>query len=73
MTWAEVWHEREWDADSKVEILLYFDKSRTRWSKKYSLDTYTQMYSGLTGSDRVFDSLTVVVDLALVEWQQAVT
>jgi hypothetical protein len=44
LTWAEVRHKRQWDADSVIEILLYFDKSRSHWSKKYSLDTYTQMY-----------------------------
>lgn len=70
LTWAQVRHEREWDAGSEVRIYLYFDRSRSQHSNEYSLKTYTQMYQGSTGSGRVFGSLQDLVDLALVEWWQ---
>lgn len=72
LVWAQVSHDHQlWDSTQPIQIFLYFGKTLERYSKRYALDTYAQMYCDLMGEARELRSIPDVIDLALDEWQQS--
>lgn len=72
LTWAQVSHDPQWwDSTQPIQIFLFIGKTLERYSKKYDLDTYAQIYCNLTGQARELRSIRDVIDLALDEWQQS--
>lgn len=69
MTFAEVARGDCWDSSD-----IYFcpGKSRTKWSWRFTLKEYADVYQQLTGKQKSLDSLDVLIDLALEEWEEQI-
>lgn len=69
MTFAEVANGECWDSS---DIYFYLGKSRTKWSWRFTLKEYADVYQQLTGKQKSLDSLDVLIDLALEEWEEQI-
>ncbi|WP_416667970.1 hypothetical protein [Egbenema bharatensis] len=72
LAWAQVWQFPSSAEPTEPELFFYLGKTRSRYSKRYTLPEYAELYQSLTGSDRLSKSVEDIVQLALEEWQQSI-